>query len=115
MEEQTLFDKILNKEIPSDSVYEDDDVYAFKDIDPKAPVHVLVIPKKKIARFAELNGKPAEEVGTFFQKVSAVATELGLDDDGYRIVINNGKHGQQTVEYIHAHILGGRQLQWPPG
>lgn len=115
MEEKTLFDKILEKEIPSEAVYEDDDVYAFKDIEPQAPVHVLVIPKKKAARFAELQRKEKDDVGTFFQKVSVVASELGLDKDGYRIVINNGKHGQQTVEYLHAHILGGRQLSWPPG
>lgn len=115
MTEQTLFDKILQKEIPSDSVYEDDDVYAFKDINPQAPVHVLVIPKKKVPRFAQLKGEPKDEVGVFFQKVAQVAGELGLEKDGYRIVINNGKHGQQTVEYLHAHIIGGRQLQWPPG
>lgn len=115
MEERTLFDKIRDKEIPSEPVYEDDDVYAFKDIEPQAPVHVLVIPKKKVGRFAELKNTPKEDIAVFFQKVSFIAAELGLEDDGYRIVINNGKHGQQTVEYMHAHILGGRQLQWPPG
>ena len=115
MEEKTLFDKILSKEIPSEAVFEDEDVYAFKDIDPQAPVHVLVIPKKKIGRFAELKEAGKGDVGVFFQKVSVVAAELGLEKDGYRVVINNGEHGQQTVEYLYAHILGGRQLQWPPG
>lgn len=115
MEEITLFEKILTKEIPSEGVYEDEDVYAFKDIDPQAPVHVLVIPKRKVSRFADLKHQTLKDIGIFFQKVSVVAAELGLEPDGYRVVINNGKYGQQTVEYMHAHILGGRQMQWPPG
>lgn len=115
MEEATIFEKILSKEIPSDAVYEDDDVYAFRDIQPQAPVHVLVIPKKKIARFASLPDWDDKEAGRFFKKVAEVAAKLELEENGYRIVINNGKHGQQTVEYLHAHILGGRQLSWPPG
>ncbi len=115
MGDETLFDKILQKKIPSEAVYEDDDVYAFKDINPQAPVHVLVIPKKKVERFAQLKEIAKDDVGIFFQKVSLVAAELGLEKNGYRIVINNGKHGQQSVEYLHAHILGGRQLQWNPG
>jgi histidine triad (HIT) family protein len=115
MDEVTIFDKILAKEIPADCVYEDEDVFAFSDIDPQAPVHVLVIPKIKIVRFSELKNRQPEDIGIFFKKVSKVAAELGLDVEGYRVVINNGKHGQQTVEYLHAHILGGRQLHWPPG
>ena len=111
----TIFDKILRKEIPSTAVYEDDEVYAFRDVNPQAPTHVLVIPKKKVERFAHLRDKPAPEVGAFFVAVARVASELKLDGPGYRIVINNGRDGQQSVEYFHAHILGGRALTWPPG
>ena len=112
---ETIFEKILAKEIPSESVYEDDDVYAFRDIEPQAPTHVLVIPKRKIERFQHLKRTDPAEAGIFFAKVALVAEKLGLEPDGYRVVINNGKYGQQTVEYLHAHILGGRQMTWPPG
>ncbi|MFP4643519.1 MAG: histidine triad nucleotide-binding protein [Spirochaetales bacterium] len=113
--EPTIFDKILSGEIPADKVYEDDSVLAFRDINPQAPVHVLVIPKQRAERFSELPGRSAEEAGILFQGAARVATELGLDESGYRVVVNNGEHGQQTVEYLHVHILGGRQLTWPPG
>lgn len=111
--EDSLFDKILRGEIPSDCVYEDEFVYAFRDIAPKAPVHVLVIPKKKICRFSELKEQSASFTADFIQGVSRVAAELGLDDKGYRVVFNNGPDGGQEVEYIHAHILGGKALSWP--
>lgn len=115
MAEETLFDKILAGEIPSEGVYEDDDVYAFRDINPQAPVHILVIPRKKLASFIEVKGADPETIGRFMQSVSKVATELGLDEGGYRVVFNSGPDAQQSVAYIHAHILGGRQLSWPPG
>lgn len=115
MSEKTLFDKILAGEIPSDTVYQDNDIYAFRDINPQAPVHVLVIPKRKMESFADVKEGEKAEVGAFMQGVSRVAAELGLERDGYRVVFNTGAHGQQTVQYIHAHILGGRQLTWPPG
>ena len=111
----TLFDKILAGEIPAQVVYEDDKVMAFRDINPQAPVHVLVIPKMKVARFQELPERDDAEVGVFFSRVAKVARELGLEKGGYRVVVNNGRDGQQTVEYLHAHILGGRGLTWPPG
>lgn len=111
----TLFDKLLAGEIPAEVVYEDEDVFAFRDINPQAPVHVLVIPKHKVERFAHLPSQDAQMVGTLFQKAAVVAHELGLSEKGYRIVVNNGEHGQQTVEYIHLHILGGRPMHWPPG
>ncbi len=111
----TIFDKILAGDIPADKVYEDDDVLAFRDINPQAPVHVLVIPKIRTARFSELAEKPLEETGKFFRAVSKTASLLGLDGPGYRIVLNNGDDGGQDVEYLHAHILGGRRLTWPPG
>ncbi len=113
--EETIFDKILSGDIPSDKVYEDEDVLAFRDVSPQAPVHVLVIPKRKASSFPELIERSPEEVGLFFQKTAIVAGKLGLEENGYRIVVNNGKHGQQTVAYLHAHILGGRQMNWPPG
>ena len=111
----TLFDKMLRGDIPVDAVYEDSAVLAFRDISPQAPVHVLVIPKIRSSRFAELQNRPVEETGKFFASVSRVASELGLDEKGYRVIINNGGDGGQEVEYLHAHILGGRNLQWPPG
>ena len=106
----TVFDKILNDEIPVKKVYEDDIVLAFEDINPQAPTHVLVIPKIKFKSFSDLKDKSATIVGDYFCKVSHVASVLGLDNDGYRIIFNCGKHGWQTVDYLHAHILGGKQL-----
>lgn len=111
----TLFDKILAGEIPNETVYEDEDVLAFKDINPQAPVHVLVIPKQKLEGFDALADQSHDQVGKLFQKAALIARKLGLAQDGYRIVVNHGEHGQQTVKYIHLHILGGRPLNWPPG
>ena len=96
-------------------VYEDDDILAFHDISPQAPVHVLVIPKKKIVSFADLKKSDQDYVGRYMMGVSKVAAMLKLDEPGYRIVFNHGRDGQQTVDYIHAHIIGGRSLSWPPG
>ena len=115
MSEATIFDRILAGEAPADIVFEDEDVLAFRDINPQAPVHVLVIPKKRIARFEELSKKVEAETGRFFLGVIKVIEHLDLPKDGYRVVINSGKHGQQSVDYLHAHILGGRQMSWPPG
>jgi histidine triad (HIT) family protein len=112
--EDTIFDKIIRKEIPADIVYEDEQVISFRDVNPQAPVHVLVIPKKKITGFSQLGSQDSSYLGEYLKKISLVADSLGLDK-GYRVVFNQGADGQQTVEYIHAHILGKRQLQWPPG
>lgn len=111
----TIFDKILRKEIKADIVHEDEWVLAFRDVAPQAPTHVLVIPKRRVARFQELKAQEADVVGQLFKGVATVAAKLGLETNGYRVVINNGRDGQQTVEYLHAHILGGRGLNWPPG
>ncbi len=111
----TIFDRILKKEIPATIVYEDDDVLAFNDINPQAPIHVLVIPKKKWVSFADLADADVQTVGAYMQRVAQVARRLGLQENGYRIIFNTGDDGQQTVPYIHAHILGGRSLRWPPG
>jgi len=114
-EDMTIFDKIKNKEIPAKIVYEDETVLAFHDISPKAPVHVLVIPQKKIRGFADFLSSSEEDIGAFMKGVAHVAKTLGLEKKGYRVVFNYGQDGQQTVDYIHAHIFGGRQMQWPPG
>ncbi|MFY7927387.1 MAG: histidine triad nucleotide-binding protein [Oligoflexus sp.] len=112
---ETIFDKILRKELKANIAYEDEAVLAFHDIAPQAPLHVLVIPKHKWMRFADLETADDGVVGRYMKSVAKVAAHLGLNEGGYRIVFNNGRDGGQTVDYIHAHILGGRGLSWPPG
>lgn len=115
--EKTVFEKILAGEIAVDKVYEDDEVLAFHDIDRQAPVHVLVIPKKKLVSPASFAQADLDHswLGRFFSKVALVAQHLGVDQDGYRLVSNHGVNGGQSVAYLHVHILAGRQLGWPPG
>jgi histidine triad (HIT) family protein len=113
--DETIFDKILAGEAPADVVHDDEHLLAFRDINPQAPVHVVVIPRQKVRSFAELATLDAAAVGVFMQGVSRVAAKLGLEGPGYRVVFNCGRQGQQTVDYLHAHILGGRQMRWPPG
>ncbi|MFP4484030.1 MAG: histidine triad nucleotide-binding protein [Spirochaetota bacterium] len=115
MDETTLFDKILAGEIESEQVYDDEHVYAFRDINPQAPIHVLVIPRNKLKSFADVRDADATAVGEFMRGVSRVAEKLGLEEGGYRVVFNTGPDAQQTVQYLHAHIIGGRPLSWPPG
>lgn len=111
MTEMTIFDKILEREIPASIVYEDDYVLAFKDIHPQASVHVVVIPKKRAKDFAEVAAQwLPTEVGAFWRSIGAVAQSLGLQKDGFRVVFNNGMNAGQTVAYIHAHILAGEPL-----
>lgn len=110
----TIFTKIINREIPADIVYEDDQALAFRDINAQAPTHVLVIPKKEIASLNDLEDGDSQLMGHLFQVVRQVAGELGLEN-GYRTVINCGADGGQTVDHIHIHVLGGRALEWPPG
>ena len=112
---QCLFCRIANGEIPSKKVYEDDDVYAFHDINPQAPTHVLVIPRKHIPMLNDLTAADAATIGTTIVRASEIARELRLHDDGYRLVINNGEGAGQTVFHIHVHVLGGRNFGWPPG
>jgi histidine triad (HIT) family protein len=107
---ETIFDKILRREIPANVVYEDDDILAFNDISPQAKQHILVIPKKKARNLTELRDWDSQQVGVFFQKVALVAERVGMGQSGYRTVLNTGQHGGQSVDYIHAHILGGEQL-----
>lgn len=110
-----IFCKIINGEIPSTKVYEDDKVFAFKDISPEAPVHVLIVPKKHIESTNDLNENNSSIIAHIFTVASKIANEQGIKDSGYRIVNNCGEDGGQTVNHIHFHLLGGRNLSWPPG
>ena len=112
---KTLFEKIIAREIQSDIVYEDDLVLAFRDIKPQAPVHVLIVPKKPIPRIAEATGADQQVLGHLLLKAAEVAKQLGLTQSGYRLVINNGRDAGESVPHLHCHILGGRNLSWPPG
>ena len=111
----TIFAKIIRREIPADIVYEDDEVLAFRDINPQAPVHVLFIPKRPIATLNELGDADAVLVGRLVIAASRWAKEQGFADDGYRVVMNCNRDGGQTVFHIHLHLLAGRMLHWPPG
>jgi histidine triad (HIT) family protein len=111
---KTIFKKIIDREIPADIVFEDDICLAFRDVDPKAPIHVLIIPKKEIASLADLSEADAAIVGEILLKISNLAKSLGLDH-GYRVVVNCGREAGQSVDHLHFHLLGGRQLGWPPG
>lgn len=106
----TIFDKIIAKQIPAKIVYEDDEVLAFNDINPQAELHVLVIPKRRAKSMNELREWDPKDVGAFFQKVAHVAHHLGVGTHGYRMVVNTGKGGGQTVDYVHAHILSSDHL-----
>lgn len=112
---ETIFSKIIRREIPADIVYEDDDVLAFRDLNPQAPVHVLFIPKRAIATLDDATPDDATVLGKLLLAAAAYAREQGFEKDGYRTVINTNGHGGQTVFHIHVHLLAGRQLHWPPG
>jgi histidine triad (HIT) family protein len=112
---KTLFEKIIAREIPAAIVYEDDSVLAFRDINPQAPTHVLIVPKKLIPRIAEAKPDDQPLLGHLLLKAAEVADKLGLKQGGYRLVINNGADGGETVPHLHVHILGGRHMAWPPG
>lgn len=113
--EDCLFCKIINGDIPSECVYQDDYVYAFKDIDPVAPVHVLIVPKQHIASANEITAENSALVSKIFEAVAIIAKEHGIDANGYRIVNNCGELAGQTVKHLHFHLIGGRDLSWPPG
>ena len=112
--EDCIFCKIGNGEIPSKKVYEDDNILAFHDLSPKAPVHVLIIPKKHIASLEETSDDDTLILGDLLVKIKLIAKELGLVN-GYRLVSNCGKDGMQTVNHLHFHLMGKRLMQWPPG
>jgi histidine triad (HIT) family protein len=110
----TIFGKIIRREIPADIVYEDDLVLAFKDVQPQAPVHILVIPKKPIVKLSDAEESDRDLLGHLLLTAKRVAEEAGLTN-GYRVVINTDSDGGQSVYHLHLHILGGRQMAWPPG
>ncbi|MCG8015832.1 MAG: histidine triad nucleotide-binding protein [Candidatus Thiodiazotropha sp. 'RUGA'] len=110
-----LFCKFVSGEIPVEAVYEDDDVLAFRDINPQAPCHVLIIPKKHISTLNDLSGEDAELMGKLYLAAAKVAKQEGIDEAGYRTVMNCNEQAGQTVFHIHLHLLGGRRMNWPPG
>lgn len=110
-----LFCKIVNGDIPADIVYEIDSVVAFRDINPKAPTHVLIIPRHHIATINDIEPEDQDAVGALFSAARSIAADAGLADSGYRVVMNCNEAAGQTVFHIHLHFLGGRSLAWPPG
>jgi len=112
----TIFSKIISREIPADIVFESENVLAFKDINPQAPVHILIIPKIEIQKVTELKGiEHASLLGEMIDAANRVAKDLGIADDGFRLVFNCGDNGGQEVYHLHLHLLGGRKMNWPPG
>ena len=110
-----LFCKIAAKTIPAKLVHEDDQVIAFDDINPQAPVHTLVIPRRHVASMAELNEADADLLGHLLLVGNQIAKQKGIAEGGYRLVVNTGRNGGQTVFHLHLHLLGGRPMHWPPG
>ena len=113
--ENCLFCKIANKQIKSDIVHEDNDIVAFKDINPQAPVHVIIIPRKHIERISEIEREDSTLIGDMFLAAVKIARENDIEKTGYRLVINCNKDAGQEVFHIHLHLLGGRKFMWPPG
>lgn len=112
----TIFSKIIKKEIPADIVFESDNVLAFKDIKPQAPVHILIIPKIEIRKVTDIKGKEHSALlGEMFDAANKLANDFGISGNGFRLVFNCGNDGGQEVYHIHMHLLGGRHMQWPPG
>ncbi|MBR9829388.1 MAG: histidine triad nucleotide-binding protein [Oceanospirillales bacterium] len=109
-----LFCKILDREIPAEVVYEDDKVLAFRDINPQAPFHCLIIPRKHIATLNDIADADQALVGHMIQAAATIAQQQGFEQDGYRTVFNCNTHGGQTVYHIHLHLLGGKPMGWPP-
>ena len=112
---KTLFEKICDKEIPATIIHEDEHCVAFRDISPQAPLHVLIVPRKVIERIGLAETDDATLLGHLLLTAAKVARDEGLAESGYRLVINNGPDGGEAVPHFHIHLLGGRQLQWPPG
>lgn len=111
----TIFKQIIDREIPADIVYEDDLCLAFRDINPQAPVHILVIPKKEIPSVSDANDEDKEILGHLMIKSAEIAKDFGIDESGYRLVTNVNDDAGQSVYHLHFHLLGGRKMTWPPG
>jgi histidine triad (HIT) family protein len=114
MPAKTIFKRIIDREIPADIVYEDERALAFRDIKPEAPTHVLIIPKQEITSLAQATDADSAVLGHLLDVARRLAVQLGLSE-GFRLVINSGPDGGQTVDHLHLHLLGGRRLRWPPG
>ena len=115
MENDTIFHKIINKELPAEIVYEDEKVIAFKDINPVSNVHILIVPKKTIPSLKEIQSEDRELLGSMLLTANKLAKDLEVESDGYRVVINCGEKAGQTVFQLHMHLLAGREFSWPPG
>ena len=111
---ETIFQKIIDKELPADIVYEDESCLAFKDINPVAPIHILIIPKKRIEKISDSNIEDKELLGHLILVAGNIARDLGIED-AFRLVVNNGAGAQQTVFHLHVHLIAGREFNWPPG
>ena len=111
----TIFSQIINRELPAEIIYEDDTCLAFKDINPKAPIHIMIIPKKEIISMATVTDADREILGHLMLKASKIAKDMGIEESGYRIVVNTNKDAGQSVYHLHLHLLGGRSMSWPPG
>ena len=111
----TIFEKIAAREIPAEIIYEAEDFLAFHDIDPKAPVHILIIPKRCIPRIGESTEADQSLLGRMLGAAPAIAAKAGVLESGFRLVINNGRDAGESVPHLHIHLLGGRQMRWPPG
>jgi histidine triad (HIT) family protein len=111
----TLFEKIVNREVPAQIIHEDDRCVAIRDINPQAPIHVLVIPKKAIPRLGEATDADETLLGHLLLTAAEVAKREGIEENGYRVIVNQGWHAGESVPHLHVHVLGGRQMKWPPG
>ena len=111
----TIFTKIINREIPADIIYEDDEILAFNDINPQAPIHILIIPKKEIKTINDIHSEDTAIIGRLFLIAKKIAKQVDISEDGYRVVMNCNEYGGQSVYHIHLHLIGGRKLSWPPG
>jgi len=112
---KTLFERVIEGELPGRIVYQDEEIVAFHDVKPQAPVHVLIVPRRPIPRIACAKSEDQPVLGRLLLRAAEVADLLGLAESGYRLVINNGRDGGESVPHLHCHILGGRPMQWPPG
>ncbi|MCH7619711.1 MAG: histidine triad nucleotide-binding protein [Candidatus Marinimicrobia bacterium] len=110
-----LFCKIVSEEIPADVLYKDETVVAFRDVNPQAPTHILIIPRQHIAYAADMNETHSDLLYNMFDTANSLASKEGIDAEGYRLVINNGRGAGQSVFHLHLHLLGGRPMHWPPG
>ena len=115
MEEETIFSQIIEKKKPAEIIFEDDEVVAFKDINPQAPVHVLIVPRKPIPKLTDADESDTAILGKMVMIARQIAKDFGLDQDGFRLLLNEGKNGGQTIYHLHFHLIGGRRLMWPPG